>query len=460
MVLFNRSSLRFLSGIIALMFSINCGNLLDPEIISLLPARSFTGGAGFQLEVNGNNFTTDSELQWNGTPRATTYVSPTLITAAITEADLAASGTATIEVLSVAANIKSIAKNYTINTILAFVTNNNPDTINSFTINAKTGALAAVSGSPLATGTTPSEVTVDSFGKFAYVANSNSNNVSAYTINKNTGALTAITGSPFAAGTAPLSVIVDPLGRFAYVGNSASNNISAYNINAATGALTAIGSPVAAGTGPADVAIDPTGKFLFVANATSNNVSVYAINQIAGPLLAGALTPITNSTFIAGTGPTSLTMHPLGQFLYVANKTSNNVSAFAINQVTAALTAIGSPIAAGTSPSWSAVDPKARFLYVANNGSNNISGYKINMTTGALTVIPGSPFSSWPSGPISPPISVSVDPSSQFLYVANANSSLTHFGIDQTTGALTHLASSPFLLSATPSSVVTIAAQQ
>jgi hypothetical protein len=44
---------------------------------------------------------------------------------------------------------------------------------------------------------------------FAYVANSSSGaigNVSAYTINATTGALTPVPGSPFAAGGAPVSV--------------------------------------------------------------------------------------------------------------------------------------------------------------------------------------------------------------------------------------------------------------
>ncbi|MGH7985387.1 MAG: hypothetical protein ACREQX_03765, partial [Candidatus Binataceae bacterium] len=43
--------------------------------------------------------------------------------------------------------------------------------------------------------------------EFAYVANEGSGNVSAYTIDATTGALTPISGSPFAAGADPISVI-------------------------------------------------------------------------------------------------------------------------------------------------------------------------------------------------------------------------------------------------------------
>ena len=85
---------------------------------------------------------------------------------------------------------------------------------------------------------------VEPSGKFAYVPNFGSNNISAYTIDATSGALTPVTGSPFSAGRGPYAVAVDPSGKFAYVANLDSNNVSAYTINAASGALTRVkGSP-------------------------------------------------------------------------------------------------------------------------------------------------------------------------------------------------------------------------
>ncbi len=58
-------------------------------------------------------------------------------------------------------------------------------------------------------GSMPNSVAVDPTGQFAYVANYGSYSVSAvsaYTINATSGALTPMTGSPFAAGTNPYSV--------------------------------------------------------------------------------------------------------------------------------------------------------------------------------------------------------------------------------------------------------------
>ena len=51
------------------------------------------------------------------------------------------------------------------------------------------------------------------FGQFAYVANQFSNDVSGYTINATTGALTPIPGSPFTARAGPRSVTTTPRPR-------------------------------------------------------------------------------------------------------------------------------------------------------------------------------------------------------------------------------------------------------
>lgn len=126
--------------------------------------------------------------------------------------------------------------------------------------------------------------------EFAYVTYTNSNHVSAYRINATSGALTQVRGSPFRAGTSPGDVAVDPAGTFAYVTNSDSNNISAYRINATSGALAQVkGSPFKAGIGPLGVAADPTGKFIYVTNLGygtffPGNVFAYRVNATSGAL--------------------------------------------------------------------------------------------------------------------------------------------------------------------------------
>ena len=82
------------------------------------------------------------------------------------------------------------------------------------------------------------------------------NDVSAYTINASTGVLTPVTGSPFATGVSPFSVTTDPSGKFLYVANGDSGTVSAFVIDATTGALAPVAnSPFAAGHNASSIAV-------------------------------------------------------------------------------------------------------------------------------------------------------------------------------------------------------------
>jgi len=63
-----------------------------PTVTSLLPSSAIAGSAGFTLTVNGANFVSTSVVNWAGSPRATTFVSATQITATINAADVAKAG--------------------------------------------------------------------------------------------------------------------------------------------------------------------------------------------------------------------------------------------------------------------------------------------------------------------------------------------------------------------------------
>jgi len=228
-------------------------------------------------------------------------------------------------------------------TEFVYVTNGGSDNVSAYTIDATSGALTAVAGSPFGAGNGPNAVAVDASGMFAYVANQNypaaSGTVSAYTINATSGALTAVAGSPFGdANGEPYGLAVDPTGKFVYAPNVFSYSVSAYTINGTSGALTAAGSPFGTGGNPEGVAVDPTGKFVYVPNSLSDSVSAYTMDATSG-----ALTAVAGSPFGAGTTPqgvANVAFDPTGKFAYVTNANSNNVSAYTINATSGALTPV------------------------------------------------------------------------------------------------------------------------
>jgi uncharacterized repeat protein (TIGR01451 family) len=88
-----------------------------PVLGSLSPSSAAPGSPGMTLRVNGSNFVSSSTVNWNGTARATTFVSSSQLTAAIPAADLADAGTANVTVVNPApAGGTSIAATFSIAT--------------------------------------------------------------------------------------------------------------------------------------------------------------------------------------------------------------------------------------------------------------------------------------------------------------------------------------------------------
>ena len=75
-------------------------NFPGPTATSISPANTTAGSAQFLLTVTGTNFLPCSVIQWNGTPRATTYIGPTQISTTILPADLSTVGTANVTVFN------------------------------------------------------------------------------------------------------------------------------------------------------------------------------------------------------------------------------------------------------------------------------------------------------------------------------------------------------------------------
>jgi 6-phosphogluconolactonase (cycloisomerase 2 family) len=307
--------------------------------------------------------------------------------------------------------------------------NNGDGTISAFTINASSGALTAMGGSPVAAGMQPYELKRDPSGHFLYaVDESTPGAVLGYAIDATTGALAAVPGSPFAVGNVPESLAFDASGSYLYAANSMSNTISAFIINSTSGALSAVsGSPfTVAGTNPGPQALAAAGGFLYVVNGTTNTVAVLAINASTGALSA-------SSSASTGTSPYAIAIDPSGAVAYVANAGTGagSLSAYTINAATGALAAVST--GAGIAPgNYLGIDPGGKFLFVTV--ATGVSVYPITTATAALAAaVTGSPFATGTNA-----YSVAIDPSGKFVYVANDGSAnISGFTLNATTGVLT-----------------------
>jgi 6-phosphogluconolactonase (cycloisomerase 2 family) len=166
---------------------------------------------------------------------------------------------------------------------------------------------------------------------------------------------------------------------------------------------------------------------------------------------SGSLNTVTQTTPPALSGSTIDTMTVQGNFLYLPfGDTTSVVQGLTIDHTTGLLTPIpGSPFPiqpTGATADMVVADPKGRFLYVGSEFTGSISEFQINSTTGALTEIAGSPFTN-PFNFFSADI-MTVDSTSTYLYAGQGDftQGVIGFSIDQTSGALTELAGSPFPL--------------
>jgi 6-phosphogluconolactonase len=267
-----------------------------------------------------------------------------------------------------------------------YVANSASNDLGLFSISG-TGSLNPLGTVP--TGVAPYAIVVDPTGSYLYVSNYSSNDISAFAIDASSGGLKEISGSPFPVGVAPTSLTIS--GQFLYVANHGSASVSVLQLNSSTGALSDVaGSPFIAGAGPISVAIDATRALAYVANEGTTSISEYSIDSSSGALTAIAASPLATQS-----SPTSLAI--AGGSLIAAGVTqANNVAAFAIGG-TGALT-FSAMTQTGGSPVDLAIDPSGQFAYVVCQGTNNV--YVYALSGGTLT--PAAPVSvTAGTGPVS-----------------------------------------------------------
>ena len=175
-----------------------------------------------------------------------------------------------------------------------------------FSTDAATGALSPVPGSPL-TLTTPSPSTtsntgpmaIDPTGKFLYVPYQFvvlnvgfDGGIAAYSIDAASGALTAVPGSPFGVGGVPSSIAIDASGRFLIVSIfplGGGSRLAVFSIDPGTGALTSVPGSFGPTYVWGPVVADPSGPYVYAGTAlqnenTSATVFALSIDQTTGAL--------------------------------------------------------------------------------------------------------------------------------------------------------------------------------
>jgi 6-phosphogluconolactonase (cycloisomerase 2 family) len=227
------------------------------------------------------------------------------------------------------------------------------------------------------------------------------------------------------------------------------NTVSALAIQT-DGSLTKVGKFQTGGTGNLGngfssvrrIIVSPDNRFVFASNEGSNNVSVFAIDKTTGALSLVAGSPF--STGGNGCDGIGLAATPDMSFLFAANSCSANISVFKISS-DGSLQLLGAPSSLGANPIDVRVTSNGKFLMAS---LFSLSGGLIAVLNigndGSLTPIAGSPFSDGsPGGGFS--TSLETNCASDLLFELNSSGlpQINVFNISAT-GSLTQIPNSPF----------------
>jgi len=293
-------------------------------------------------------------------------------------------------------------------------------------------------------------------GNFLYLLGNQPSQISTLAIEPNQGGLTPI-NAPVAIEGGPVLMVMSPNGSFLFVYKFQSQTglnqaVQTFTVDWATGALTPAGTvelPNTACTanvcpGGGDFAIRSDGKYLYVLtyDGVNNTTSVtpYAIDPVTGGLTGG--TPITFPTNAVGT---SMSIDPLGRFLYVAKAVSPDgqpdhaqsatVVSYILDPVTGALAASSSTVVANGA-GLMAPDPTGEHLYVIY--SSGCCAFYSNVLALAVDPSSGTLSQTGTAVPIRDlPVAASCDPSGAFLLLSNGGANLDQSWNDLTSFTIT-----------------------
>lgn len=233
--------------------------------------------------------------------------------------------------------------------------------------------------------------------------------------------------------------------------------IHLFEVDRSTGAMNPTGI-YEMGTSPSCLALNVAGTRLYSANETDRagddkqgTVSAFAVNRHDGKL------QLLNTVRSGGAGPTYVSIHPSGKFLFVANYFGGSVAVLPIlpdgklgdaTDVKEGVGKIGPATAVNAPPGSFAfsghdrthahmiqADPSGRFVLHVDLGLDQIFVWKFDDTRGVL--IPGeSPFVSLPPG--DGPRHFHFHPNNRWFYsIQEEGSTIVLFDYDGANGRLT-----------------------
>lgn len=298
--------------------------------------------------------------------------------------------------------------------------NNSNITINSNIIGVTSSVLSAngsgditftnTKQTDIPAGNYPKGVTVNPANTFVFVANQNLNNqpnddsISIISTANNTELSTRV---QLPAGSQPLGMDITPDGNRLYVAYNGpgQTTVAVYDLttfnSTSNPADISLVTNVTVGTQPHTIAITADGQYAYVTNQESDNVSVIRTSD-----------NVVTATIAVGDFPKGIAFTGCDNGLIYVSNTGTGDLGNTVSAIDVATNTVFATITVGTGPRGIAFNPTGRYAYVANQVSDTVSVIDTTSHTVIDTIAVGDG-----------PNAVSVNKAGTLVYVANQGTS-------------------------------------
>jgi 6-phosphogluconolactonase len=261
---------------------------------------------------------------------------------------------------------------------------NEPYSVVTFAIDARTGKLTAAGSGPLAD--SMAYISTDRSGKFLLSASYGGNKVTVNPIGPD-----GVVQPPLqVVDTQPNAhcVIADPSNRYVLHTSLGGDLVYQEKFDAKTGKLTPNDPPsisVKAKAGARHLAFAPGGKFVYLVNELDGSIYVFPWDTRTGTLKQEVQVATSLPKGFEGK-PWAADIHltPDGKFLYASERTTSTLAAFSVDPKTGMLASIDS-YPTEKQPRGFNIDPSGRYLLSVGQLSNSMTAYAIDKASGKLT---------------------------------------------------------------------------
>lgn len=183
------------------------------------------------------------------------------------------------------------------------------------------------------------------------------------------------------------SIYADPSNRYGLVCDLGADKIYVYRFDQDAGTLSPAAAPfarTAPGAGPRHLAFHPNGRWVYSINELNGTITHWNWDAEAGLLRSRGSVDTLPTGFAELNTTAEIIVSKDGRFAYGSNRGHDSIVVYAIDEESGSLTLIQREPCRGQHPRNFNIDPSGRALVVANRDTNNIAFFRIDETTGKI----------------------------------------------------------------------------